>query len=259
VTPRRPRRHWPWLVGLFLFGWLSGALTTLPLAAVVDPLDLPEGARLESPRGTVWNGRVTAHWLDRPPVDIDLRFRPAALFRAALAWEIAGQSTGLDGQARLHLPINLRPGRTIDVTAASLEADMDSPWTRALSPSLPLTGRLHLQAEDWQFGPQLESGRWHLDWHDAGVSLGEEVSLGTIEAIGHIADGKLQGSIQSGADNASSLPRVDLDIRQDTEGTLLVEGKVDPRGNKHVENLLTGIGTATDDGLISIRQRISFP
>jgi len=258
MTARRSRRAWPWLLVLFLLSWLVSAFLTLPLASVAPHVDLPEGVTLESPRGTVWDGQVILRWQNRPPVEVTLRFRPASLLRLALAWQVSARSTGVTGQAQLRLPLTRALGSHLELSDATLEASMGSPWVEELASSLPMMGRMRLTMQEWHFLPQLEHGLWRLDWSNAGFRLSDDIAFGSVTGQGKITEGRIEGTIQSSHDNSPSTPRLDLRIRQATEGSLLLEGEIDPRGDQNLQKALTLVGRPTTNGKISIRQVIAI-
>jgi len=259
MTPRRPRRIWPWLFGLFLAGWLATAIATLPLAAVIQAVDLPDDLALESSHGTIWNGRMTIRWDDRPPVDLRLDWNPAALLRLAAEWRVDARSAGMTAEGRLHLPVTRLPGRHIELTEATLQADMDSPWIDDHPTTLPMTGHMRLTIADWRFVPQLDSGRWQLDWSRAGFRVNGEVPFGRIEGEGRIAAGRIAGTVRSSDGNPASLPRLDMRIRQGDDKRIVLEGEIDAREDRNLQDALTVIGRRTANGTISIRHEITIP
>ena len=259
MTGHRTRRAWPWLLVLFLLSWLVSAFLTLPLASIVPHIDLPEDVTLESPRGTAWDGQVILHWQNRPPVEVTLHFRPAALSRLALAWQIDARSTGVTGQAQLRLPVTRAPGRDVELSDGTLEVNMDSPWVDKLTSSLPMTGRMRLTMQEWHFQPQLKSGLWRLDWSDAGFRLGDDVAFGSVEGQGKIIEGKIEGAVQSSHGNSPSTPWPDLRVQQGPEGHFLLKGEITPRDDRDLQNALTLVGRPTAEGRISIHQVIAPP
>lgn len=254
-TTSAGRRRVLFLVALFLLGWAVSAIATLPLTVLAPWLEQATDMRVTATSGSIWQGG-TRLASDNGAIDIDLKFRPSALLRAALEWEVSVYADGVEIEA------TVRPSwrATDSVILPSLQADIsaDSPWLVEHSP-LPLRGHFRLEGTDWRLSPMPREGDWELTWLDAGIAPPMSVELGTLQAEGRIEDGRLDGRAQSRQDDQDRVADVDLHLGGTMNTGLVLEGHLAPTGQSDLTAELRLIGTPTDDGRIHIRQVFGNP
>ncbi len=251
------RRHWPWLVSLFLLSWLVTAVVTLPLAAITDRIELPKEMTLEAVGGNIWAGHATLFWQGKPPIHMNAWFQPKSLFELAAEWQITARTTGgsLDARIRPSWPGERGPR----VSSPRLHAHIDaaSPW---MEDRLPFAtgGTLEIHGEHLRLTPYPREGQLDLAWSDARLDTARAIRGGDIRAEVRFRDGEIAGEIHSANNDAADLPKVAFDLSGSVDDSIRLDGHVDPGDNSALARQLRLFGEPSADGRIALSHEF-FP
>jgi general secretion pathway protein N len=245
-----------WLtVGVLAYVFFLAAL--LPAGLVWEHFrnhpSVPAGLTVQDVSGTTWSG--SAGHLTFPnglvATDVSWRFRPGALLRGGVEWQLDAQPGR--GHASGRVAVSTR-GLRISHARADLDA------ASVLTPvPLIIAGRLVLDLEHLALarGGEVRDALGVLGWLDAAAGLPEAVSLGDLRAeLGATEAGDLRLDIrdQGGPLVAEGVLVLSTAGRYRLEGLAGTRAGADPR----LEQALGLLGTPERDGRVAVRLSGAF-
>lgn len=241
------------VLGLLAYGAFLAA--TLPASLVADRVAAATGGRVtvESPEGSLWNGRgrvtIANAGSSFPLEAVRWRLEPARLFLGEAAFAVEANRAGFSAAAVVARTFG--ETRIRDLKAAGPAA--------ALAPLFPLAsswqpeGTVTASSESLAFDGRETRGAATIEWRDAALSLAPARPLGSWKA-------ELAGK---GPDLEIALATQKGPLRLAGKGRLAASGKLefggtasaDPGREKELEALLALIGPRRPDGLTAITVR----